>query len=80
MTVDPMDVAMFQETLPSRFRLQLLQVSFPAYNVLFIVLRAPDGRHAAQLSGMAQCYDYLLAAVGPLGVPLASKSMTRVVE
>ncbi|MYS22151.1 MFS transporter, CP family, cyanate transporter [Streptomyces sp. DvalAA-14] len=36
--------------------------------MLFIVLRAPDGRHAAQLSGMAQCCGYLLAAAGPLAL------------
>ncbi|MFC5264616.1 CynX/NimT family MFS transporter [Kribbella qitaiheensis] len=36
--------------------------------LLFIVLRAPDGRHAAQLSSMAQCCGYLLAAVGPLAL------------
>jgi CP family cyanate transporter-like MFS transporter len=36
--------------------------------MLFIVLRAPDGRHAAQLSSMAQCFGYLLAAAGPLAL------------
>jgi CP family cyanate transporter-like MFS transporter len=36
--------------------------------MLFIVLRAPDARHAAQLSGMAQCFGYTLAATGPLGL------------
>jgi MFS transporter, CP family, cyanate transporter len=36
--------------------------------MLFIVLRAPDGRHAAQLSSMAQCCGYLLAAAGPLAI------------
>jgi CP family cyanate transporter-like MFS transporter len=39
-----------------------------ALAVLFIVLRSPDGRHAAQLSSMAQCAGYLLAAVGPLAL------------
>ncbi|WP_203948634.1 CynX/NimT family MFS transporter [Planotetraspora thailandica] len=34
--------------------------------MLFIVLRAPDARHAAQLSSMAQCFGYVLAALGPL--------------
>ncbi|MFF7191114.1 hypothetical protein ACFZAR_39285 [Streptomyces sp. NPDC008222] len=29
-TIKPMDAAMFREDLPSRFRLQLVQVSFPA--------------------------------------------------
>jgi CP family cyanate transporter-like MFS transporter len=33
--------------------------------LLFIVQRAPDIRHAAQLSSMAQCFGYLLAAAGP---------------
>ena len=33
--------------------------------LLFIVQRAPDARHAAQLSSMAQCFGYVLAAVGP---------------
>ncbi|WP_405913587.1 MFS transporter [Streptomyces sp. NBC_00963] len=36
--------------------------------MLFIVERAPDGRHAAQLSSMAQCFGYLLASVGPLAL------------
>jgi MFS transporter, CP family, cyanate transporter len=36
--------------------------------MLFIVLRSPDGRHAAQLSSMAQCCGYLLAAAGPLAL------------
>ncbi|MER7396344.1 MFS transporter [Streptomyces sp. NPDC000151] len=33
--------------------------------LLFIVRRAPDTRHAAQLSSMAQCFGYILAAAGP---------------
>jgi CP family cyanate transporter-like MFS transporter len=33
--------------------------------MLFIVRRAPDTMHAAQLSSMAQCCGYLLASVGP---------------
>lgn len=33
--------------------------------LLFIVQRAPDTRHAAQLSSMAQCFGYVLAATGP---------------
>ncbi|HKN95714.1 MAG TPA: MFS transporter, partial [Pseudonocardiaceae bacterium] len=37
-----------------------------ALAMLFIVLRAPDGRHAAQLSSMVQSAGYLLAALGPL--------------
>ncbi|MEW2547514.1 MFS transporter [Streptomyces sp. NPDC047002] len=36
--------------------------------MLFIVLRSPDTRHAAQLSSMAQCFGYLLAAAGPLAL------------
>ncbi|MGW8380829.1 MFS transporter [Streptomyces sp. ODS28] len=34
-------------------------------SLLFIVQRAPDTRHSAQLSSMAQCYGYVLAATGP---------------
>lgn len=33
--------------------------------LLFIVQRAPDARHTAQLSSMAQCSGYVLAATGP---------------
>ncbi|MFG2840926.1 CynX/NimT family MFS transporter [Streptomyces zaomyceticus] len=33
--------------------------------LLFILHRAPDARHTAQLSGMAQCLGYTLAATGP---------------
>ncbi|GGU42999.1 MFS transporter [Streptomyces albospinus] len=33
--------------------------------LLFIVQRAPDARHTAQLSSMAQCFGYILAATGP---------------
>jgi CP family cyanate transporter-like MFS transporter len=36
--------------------------------LLFVVQRAPDLRHAAPLSGMAQCVGYLLAACGPAGL------------
>ncbi|WP_234434254.1 CynX/NimT family MFS transporter [Streptomyces sp. NRRL F-5126] len=36
--------------------------------MLFIVDRSPDTRHAAQLSSMAQCFGYLLAATGPLAL------------
>ncbi|HXT89341.1 MAG TPA: MFS transporter [Trebonia sp.] len=36
--------------------------------MLFIVLRAPDGGSAAQLSSMAQSCGYLLAAAGPLAL------------
>jgi CP family cyanate transporter-like MFS transporter len=35
-----------------------------------IVLRSPDSQVAAQLSSMAQCVGYLLAAIGPLIVGL----------
>ena len=37
-------------------------------SVVFILLRAPDSRHTAQLSSMAQCSGYILAAVGPFAV------------
>ncbi|GHC51723.1 CynX/NimT family MFS transporter [Streptomyces flavofungini] len=33
--------------------------------LLFIVQRAPDARHVAPLSSMAQCFGYILAATGP---------------
>ncbi|GGV11844.1 CynX/NimT family MFS transporter [Streptomyces spectabilis] len=33
--------------------------------LLFLVQRAPDARHVAQLSSMAQCFGYVLAATGP---------------
>ncbi|MCH6171795.1 CynX/NimT family MFS transporter [Pseudonocardia alaniniphila] len=36
--------------------------------LLFIVQRAPDIRHAAQLSSMSQCFGYVLAALGPLAL------------
>jgi CP family cyanate transporter-like MFS transporter len=39
--------------------------------VLFIVHRSPDNRHAAQLSSMAQCCGYLLAAAGPFALGAA---------
>ncbi|QES51887.1 hypothetical protein DEJ50_32615 [Streptomyces venezuelae] len=44
-TVKPMDAAMFQEKLASRFRLQLLQVSFPAYDLPELTRRLRE--HAA---------------------------------
>ncbi|MEV1328605.1 MFS transporter [Micromonospora costi] len=37
-------------------------------SVLLIVLRAPDSRHAAQLSSMAQCAGYVLSAIGPFAL------------
>jgi CP family cyanate transporter-like MFS transporter len=33
-----------------------------------MTVRAPDSAHAAQLSGMAQCLGYMLAATGPFAV------------
>jgi CP family cyanate transporter-like MFS transporter len=36
--------------------------------MLFIVQRAPDTRHTAQLSSMAQCFGYILAAAGPFAL------------
>jgi len=39
-------------------------------SMALIVLRAPDGAHAAALSGMVQTFGYVLAAVGPLAVGL----------
>ncbi|MDT9682474.1 hypothetical protein RND61_10390 [Streptomyces sp. TRM76323] len=43
--VKPMDAAMFQEELPSRFHLRLLQVSFPAYDLPELTRRLHE--HAA---------------------------------
>ncbi|MFJ4629267.1 hypothetical protein [Streptomyces sp. NPDC088847] len=43
--IKPMDAAMFKEALPSNFRLQLLQVSFPAYDLPELTQRLRD--HAA---------------------------------
>lgn len=34
----------------------------------FIVLRSPDSDHATRLSGMAQSWGYLFAAIGPLAL------------
>ncbi|CAB3749713.1 CynX/NimT family MFS transporter [Paraburkholderia humisilvae] len=48
--------------------LGLGQVAAFSLALLLIVLRTPDGRHAAQLSSMAQCCGYLLAAAGPLAI------------
>jgi CP family cyanate transporter-like MFS transporter len=39
-------------------------------SLTLIVVRAPDGPHAAALSGMAQSVGYLLASVGPVAVGL----------
>jgi MFS transporter, CP family, cyanate transporter len=39
-----------------------------ALALALFALRAPDGRHAAALSGMAQSVGYLVAAFGPLAV------------
>lgn len=39
-------------------------------SLTLIVVRAPDGPHAAALSGMAQSVGYLLAAAGPFAVGL----------
>ncbi|KMU98130.1 hypothetical protein ACS72_16900 [Acinetobacter sp. VT 511] len=33
---------------------------------MFFVLRTKDARQAASLSGMAQSFGYMLAAIGPL--------------
>ncbi len=37
-----------------------------AVSLTLMVLRAPDARRAAELSGMAQAIGYCLAALGPL--------------
>jgi len=36
--------------------------------LILMTVRAPDSAHAAQLSGMAQCLGYMLAATGPFAV------------
>ena len=33
-----------------------------------IILRAPDSKQAAELSGMAQAIGYVLAAIGPVAI------------
>src|SRR5699024_9396945 len=35
-------------------------------SMLFFTIRTKDGKEAAELSGMAQSFGYLLAAVGPV--------------
>lgn len=39
-----------------------------ALSLTYIVLRAPDAKHTAHLSTMAQGIGYLLAGLGPLGI------------
>ncbi|MFK3676329.1 CynX/NimT family MFS transporter [Microbacterium sp. NPDC090218] len=39
-----------------------------ALSLTYIVLRAPDARHTAHLSTMAQGIGYLLAGIGPIGL------------
>jgi CP family cyanate transporter-like MFS transporter len=39
-----------------------------ALSLTYIVLRAPDARHTAHLSTMAQGIGYLLAGLGPIGL------------
>ena len=46
--------------------LGLAQGAYFGLALLFFVLRTPDARSAAELSGMAQSVGYLLAATGPL--------------
>lgn len=46
--------------------LGLAQGSYLGLALLFFILRTPDMRSAAELSGMAQFIGYLLAALGPL--------------
>ncbi|MHC9046047.1 CynX/NimT family MFS transporter [Microbacterium saperdae] len=41
-----------------------------ALSLTYIVLRAPDARHTAHLSTMAQGIGYLLAGLGPIGLGL----------
>jgi CP family cyanate transporter-like MFS transporter len=46
--------------------LGLAQGAYLGMALLFFILRTPDARAAAELSGMAQAIGYLLAATGPL--------------
>lgn len=46
--------------------LGLAQGAYLSLALLFFILRTPDARSAAELSGMAQAIGYLLAATGPL--------------
>ena len=46
--------------------LGLAQGAYIGLALLFFILRTPDSRSAAELSGMAQSVGYLLAATGPL--------------
>jgi CP family cyanate transporter-like MFS transporter len=46
--------------------LGLAQGAYLSLALLFFILRTPDARSAAELSGMAQSIGYLLAATGPL--------------
>lgn len=46
--------------------LGLAQGAYLSLALLFFILRTPDARSAAELSGMAQSLGYLLAATGPL--------------
>ncbi len=46
--------------------LGLAQGAYLSLALLFFILRTPDARSAAELSGMAQSVGYLLAATGPL--------------
>jgi CP family cyanate transporter-like MFS transporter len=46
--------------------LGLAQGAYLSLALLFFILRTPDTRAAAELSGMAQSMGYLLAATGPL--------------
>lgn len=50
--------------------LGLAQGSGIGLALTLIVLRAPDAEHAAELSGMAQTFGYLVAAAGPLAIGL----------
>lgn len=46
--------------------LGLAQGAYLGLALLFFILRTPDARSAAELSGMAQSVGYMLAATGPL--------------
>lgn len=54
--------------LPGTLVLGLAQGGALGLALTFMAMRAPDAPHAAQLSGMAQCVGYAMAASGPFAV------------
>lgn len=54
--------------VPWMVLLGLAQGAGLGLGLTFIVLRSPDAAHATKLSGMAQSWGYLFAAIGPLAL------------